>query len=253
MLWTLPSGARTRVTHLPTGAYSVESGIQSPSFRSPTSGPELDLVREYLATYLPPTPRGQRRSIFLEPKLESGYPDVVVVYWHPLVANQWKPERAQLTKGDLRILHFLSIGGPATVEQLKEYFPSRLQASLRRLAEAGVIWGTKNTWRARTLRRTFAIKRLIAIEAKIDEWRRGFRQATQNLWFASESYLLLASAPRDPTIFELAEELGIGVLDKGRAIPDALHPARHHPIPRSYASWLFNEWVWRAELHHHST
>src|SRR5437764_244404 len=78
------------------------------SFRTPTTGPESDLVLEYIDLQLPPAPRGQKRTVFVEPEIESGFPDVVAVYWHAATALRWSKIRAELTKVDIRIAHFLA-------------------------------------------------------------------------------------------------------------------------------------------------
>jgi hypothetical protein len=44
------------------------------NLRTATSGPEYELVLEYVAAHLPKAPRGQARTLFLEPEIESGFP-----------------------------------------------------------------------------------------------------------------------------------------------------------------------------------
>lgn len=216
-----------------------------PSLRTPTQGPELDLVHAYIAMHLPDAPRGQRRTVFLEPRLESGYPDVVVVHWHVGTAEQWQTSRRDLTKFDIRILHYLSTYGATTTEDLKARYYSPISPSLERLHDAGLVWRTTRSWRACSLNRIFAVRRIIAIEAKVHEWRKGMQQAAQNTWFASESYLLLGTLPRQSNLAEQATRWGVGVITKQHSITNSVISARPGRIPVSYASWLFNEWVWR--------
>lgn len=237
----------------PSMIYPLESrdrslGVHSPSFRTQTAGPELELVRDFIGRRLPPAPRGQRRSIFLEPRLESGFPDVVVVYWHPVTATIWPAARADLSKQELKLLHFLSSSGPISDGRMGELFGPKIAASLEKLLTAELLIRNARTWRARSLRCTYAVRRLIAIEAKMEEWRAGLRQAAQNVWFASESYLLLPSLPRAPELLEAADRFGVGIVTRDEALPRATRPAPRQSVPRSYASWLFNEWVWRAEI-----
>jgi hypothetical protein len=87
----------------------------------------------------------------------------------------------------------------------------------------------------------FAIRRIIAIEAKISEWRAALDQAFVNTWFTPESYILVPMIPKGAMLFDAAIQRGIGVLSKERP---CLVP-RKLGRPRSYASWLFNEWTWR--------
>jgi hypothetical protein len=96
-------------------------------------------------------------------------------------------------------------------------------------------------WRARSLSKTFAIRRIVAIEAKVNEWRAALDQAFVNTWFTPESYVLVPVIPRGADLLETALRQGVGVLSKERPNLEP-RPAMH---PTSYASWLFNEWSWR--------
>lgn len=218
------------------------------STRRPTRGPEYELVEMYLHSKLPPAPRGQARTIFVEPRISSGFPDIVVVYWHIATARNWSASRAGLTPTDLRVLHYLASVGAAEVSQLCAVFSRAALASLARLHSAALIWHTAERWRARTMERIFAVRRLVAIEAKVGEWRRGLSQALQNTWFASESYLLLARLPKRDCLAREACRLGIGLVTHDQGLDQAETVARRERLPKSYVSWLFNDWAWRASL-----
>ncbi len=112
-----------------------------------------------------------------------------------------------------------------------------------------MVRGTqRDLWSARPASKIFAVERLVAVEAKVGKWAEALKQAVLNTWFASESYLLL---PRmtNGELSKAASERGIGIWsqDKGPewlGLP-ALEEAN---LPRSYGSWLFNEWAWRRAL-----
>ncbi len=216
------------------------------TLRSPREGPEYDLVLEYIESHLPRAPRGQRLTVFLEPEIESGFPDVVAVYWHAAATQQWTTDRKRLTKIDVRVAHFLATMGAADLARLKTFFPANPKRSLERLLAAGVIRQSSLGWRLRSLRDVFAVRRLVAIEAKVSDWQEGLQQAFQNVWFASESYLLLPRLPRTPILLKEAARFGIGLRTQGQPLDSVELCPRLAQIPRSYASWLFNEWVWRA-------
>jgi hypothetical protein len=215
-------------------------------FRVPTQGPEYELVREYIKAQLPKEPRGQRLTVFLEPELESGFPDVVAVYWHVATVKQWLSARTQLTTLDVRLAHYFATFGESNLERLRPFFRKNISPALERLCEAEVVRKTKSGWRLRSLREVFAVRRLIAIEAKVDQWRAGLSQAFLNTWFASESYLLLSRLPKQSDLMEEARRLGVGVRTGNQDIDGGEISARRWNIPKSYASWLFNEWVWRV-------
>lgn len=216
------------------------------NLREPREGPEYDLVREYVSSYLPPPSRGHALTVFLEPEIESGFPDIVAVYTHIATTRRWSSARACLTKIDVRMAHFLATMGASDLIRLKRFFPNNPMPSLDRLLEAGVVRKASGMWRLKRLEDVFAVRRLVAIEAKVLDWQDGLQQAFQNVWFASESYLLLPRLPQAPLLLQEAGRFGIGLRVQGQPLDsDELCP-RLGAIPRSYASWLFNEWVWRA-------
>jgi hypothetical protein len=217
------------------------------SLRVPQDGPECSLVMEYMESFLPRPRRGHSLTVFIEPEIESGFPDVVAVYWHLRTAMRWPLARADLKRADFCVAHFLATAGPSDMGRLTTFFPATPGNSLERLHAAGVVRRAAGVWSLRPLRDVFAVRRLVAIEAKIANWQKGLDQATQNTWFASESYLLLPRVPRGSALLAEAARLGVGVRVRDQSL-DGPGPVRREDVPRSYASWLFNEWAWRAAL-----
>jgi len=224
---------------------------QSPwglSFRRRRLGPERELIDHFLNQNPITIPRGCRLTIFQEPRLESGFPDLVAVVWNEAIARAWSPARADLSPADIRLTHYLFHAGPCDDAQLRRLLLRNLTASIERLHSAGMIRSVGGRWSTRTRSRLFAARRIIAIEAKVGEWDAALRQAFLNTWFASESYVLVPRIPRTGRLLDEANLLGIGVwasAEKKARLPSSLR----NPLPCSYASWLFNEWAWRAELH----
>jgi hypothetical protein len=216
----------------------IKSGIL---FRKGRSGPEQDLVDWFLELKTVKLRKGERLTIFREPRLPSGFPDLVAVVWKESVMADWRTERRLITTSDLRLMHHLVTIGPVRQAQLKLIFGSETDRSLNRLARSEMVLLRGNLWQARPLSKTFAIKRIIAVEAKIREWRAALDQAFINTWFTPESYVLVPAIPKGASLLDTAMRQGIGVLSKEQ--PN-LWP---RPVmqPRSYASWLFNEWTWR--------
>ncbi len=238
----------------PLNIITAQTAHRYPSFRSAglslrasQDGPECALVLEYVKSYLPHPLRGHRLTVFLEPAIESGFPDIVAVYWHVRTAMRWPAARAELKTTDFCVAHFLATAGPADIDRLRRFFPANPMKSLERLMAAGVVRRTSSEWRLRPLREVFAVRRLVAIEAKVIDWQKGLVQAMQNTWFASESYLLLPRVPRGSVLLEEATRLGIGVRVRDQLL-DGPDRAQKEDVPRSYASWLFNEWAWKATM-----
>jgi hypothetical protein len=97
---------------------------------------------------------------------------------------------------------------------------------------------------SRPLATIFAATHIASIKAKIADWRAALEQAYLNSWFASDSCILLPRIPRNSDVLSDAEDLGIRVLVKETNDCD-IRPMNCSQA-RSYVSWLFNDWAWRA-------
>jgi len=212
-------------------------------FRRTCPGPELDLVESFLRAIPLHVPRGCRATVFREPRLESGFPDLVIVVWREEVTLDWRPEREFLGVHDLRLMHFLHHTRRATEEELVGWFGRRAIASVERLCDAEMIRLVGSSWTPCSLRRSFAASKIIAVEAKIGKWTEVLNQALLNTWFASKSYVLIPNTPSEQQL-AAARRLGIGVcsLDDHQVREVASESTR---LPRSYASWMLNDWAWR--------
>lgn len=207
-------------------------------------GPEQRLVDWFIDELPFKVPRNCRGTLFREPRLDSGFPDVVLVVWHPATMQLWSGARAKLRNGDLRLLQYLLDSGPTPETDLRRIIYGGLRSSLDRLQEADVIRWTGEHWAVRSVAKSFAVRNIIAIEAKVADWQRAARQAYLNTWFTAESYVLLPDADSDHPLHATAKALGIGVVSQTQGL--VRKPCSTESRPRSYAAWLFNEWVWRA-------
>ena len=66
------------------------------SFRRKRPGPELDLIESFLRAMPLHIPRGCQATVFREPQLESGFPDLVIVVWRVATTREWRPARIAL-------------------------------------------------------------------------------------------------------------------------------------------------------------
>jgi hypothetical protein len=215
------------------------------AFRQSRPGPEEGLV-DWLIGALPfEVPPTCRATVFREPRLDSGFPDLVIVVWHPATMQKWASARDKLTPADLRLLQYLVSNGPADEDDLRAVFSGRqLRAALDRLEEAILVRRFRSGWAARSIQKSFAVRNIIAVEAKVADWQRAAQQAYLNTWFTPESYVLLPDAAKGHPLRAAARKLGIGVVSKAQGL--VRRPRTDGALPRSYASWLFNEWAWRA-------
>ena len=207
-------------------------------------GPELELVESFLRVMPLHIPRGCRATVFREPRLESGYPDLIIVVWREEVTLNWRPERESLETQDLRLMHFLHHTRRSNKDELVEWFGRRATASIERLRTAAMIRPVGSSWVPCALRHCFAAAKIIAVEAKVARWAEVLNQALLNTWFASKSYVLVPNRPSGPQL-AAARRLGIGIcsLYDGEVREVA---SKSTPLPRSYASWMLDDWAWRS-------
>lgn len=212
-------------------------------------GPEADLVQSFVQVHLPAICPGKSRFTFIEPHVEQSRPDIVVVYWDSATARKWPQERRLLESMDLRLAHFLYLSGPLSEAEIRQVFPYRPTRLLERLDKAGIVARANDLWGLKRLADVFAVRRIVAFEAKISALSRALEQALRNTWFASESYVLTTSANPHPRIIEQAGSLGVGLWTRpSEAPPVPLVKAIPRQVPQSYASWLFNELMWKTSL-----
>jgi hypothetical protein len=213
------------------------------------TGPEADLVQRFVLTSLLELYQEGHRIVFIEPALETKRPDIVLVSWNPSIAARWPKERRLLKLMDLRLAQLLLLKGALPEEELQVHFPHTLKASLGRLDRAEIIDFAEGVWALRDLNDIFAVQQIVSVEAKISALSRALEQARFNTWFSSESYILTSVQSPRAQIVERAKSHGVGLW----SFPEGTHlepivGAREHPLPQSFASWVFNERVWKVSL-----
>lgn len=201
------------------------------------------MVERALVVGLNGLPMG-RQVLFREPELELAFPDLVVGVWKtnlPAIVA-----RPLLGPAQLRIVNHLNNSGRTGLDKLAAdlCLPARrLRGVLDELAAAGLIeHGRGGTVRAAPLSQSFWLKAIVAVEAKIHDWRGALDQAYRNTWFASHSYVMLPAVKLTPAVIAAAASLGIGVLSfEHDECKVACRPKRHN-LPVSYGAWMVNEW-----------
>ena len=215
------------------------------SFRAAQPGPERKLLEEFLGKFRIRVPAEHRVTLFREPRIESGYPDLVAVIWKFKTAEKWPSIRLQLVQADLRLLHLLVTMGALQKSEICKLFGAKSSDCLDRLEAAQMIRIRGRLVQPLPISRLYAVRHILAIEAKVQEWQGALEQASLNRWFATSSYILLPKVPRGSVVLAQAESMGVGVWSAADVSLDARSLASCAK-PVSYASWLFNEWAWRA-------
>jgi len=219
--------------------------------RNNTYGEEYALVGQFIDYYCSVFKRNNKKmqlAVFVEPRIDSGFPDVVFASYLPSILDNWSDKRERLDVSDLKVLSYLSGVGREKGEMIitKLGF-SEKQAinSLEKLMDAKLITYNVGGWQTRKLRDTFSITKLIAVEAKLSDVSGVVDQSYVNTRFASHSYALINSTnPASETKKRFAE-YGIGLYSRGTCFMRHVE-AKKYTLPSSYVSYQFNEWIGRA-------
>lgn len=220
--------------------------------RTATKGEEYDMVIRFVNVIKQKYDSLKTKSamIFVEPQIESGYPDIVIVEY-----RNWQQSemicrnRRQLNQTDLKILMQMQLSGYASVSKISEilgFDEKTVIRSSETLADTGLLYFSKQTGSMRkvSLKKWCPISRIISIEAKLDRWSEAISQADLNRWFATDSYVLLNKRSCSDNIANKCTQLGIGVLLDSGTINNPISSSHNH-YPVSYASLQFYEWLQR--------
>lgn len=223
--------------------------------RTATKGKEYALVEQFVDYYCDNFIRNNKKTqlaVFVEPRIESGFPDVVFASYLPSITDNWSEKREQLDIFDLKLLSHLCYATETVGSKLITTlgFPEKQTiSSLEKLMDAKLISYRQQSWRIRELRSIFSITKLIAVEAKINDINKVVEQTHLNTWFASHSYALTnSSRPQHETVRTFSK-YGLGLYCKGAQFRKIVE-AKQHALPSSYLSFQFNEWIGKTLAHH---
>lgn len=217
--------------------------------RTSTQGQELEMVNRYVDFLINKykTLKNKKAAIFIEPQLDTGYPDIVIVEFSSMPPLTWDKKRRNLTVKDMKILYFIQVGNGYKIKDICNmlgYSMYDVEKSVLRLDELGLIHISKNHNYVRNTKLTTycRISKIIAIEAKVDKWKEAIRQANNNIWFATESYVLMNKETCSSQIVDLCKSKGVGIILVNGTIKTELCSEKR-AFPVSYASLQFNEWI----------
>ena len=219
--------------------------------RRATIGPERYLVDSFLEKGIEGIGysfRAKHMAVFVEPRIDSGFPDIVIAVYRPEYFSHWTKAREELSCTELKLLSYLYSVKGANSDQIRELLslqPSSILHSTELLSDAGLIVRDteRRIWSPRPIKETFGLEHLVAIEAKVCNSQNVLDQAALNCRFASESYALTSVNPSNG-FSHRAKLAGIGVVSasKRQTFRRFVKP-RSFPLPSCYVSWQFNEWI----------
>lgn len=222
--------------------------------RTATKGEEYDLVMDYVR-FLKKKYEGlkcKNVAIFVEPQIESGYPDLVIIEYYNSPTQYLKESREKITHSDLKILMEIQLHNSISLRELSRllgYSLVEIEKSISLLKTCGLVHLSpkSNYVRKVSIRKWCRISRIIAVEAKIDKWADALFQAQKNLWFATDSYILINKNSCSDYMRNKCKDEGIGIVLSNGSFHTFLRSS-HATFPLSYASLQFNEWIQRLLL-----
>ena len=201
--------------------------------RPSTQGDELDLVEDFIEYYIHNFLKSNKTNnlaIFVEPKVASGFPDIVFASYSPKILENWSEQRENLETNDLKVLSQLLMTKGSTGSELI----TRLKMP------------EKDTIQA--IEKIYNIKKLISVEAKMTDIKKVAEQSLINTWFASQSYALTSTSNPQSSTIKKFERQGTGLYCKKRSFRKIVE-AKKLASPSSYQSLQFNEWIGRTVAH----
>lgn len=219
--------------------------------RKVTHGKELDLVKQFIdykkEAYIPSD--NSNMAIFIEPKVNNSYPDIVFVEYNPNNFENWNSTRNELLSSDLKILYHIyvskKIDATSIVSQLGVSWKETM-LSIEKLYDSNLISRKNQGWYIRN-KKSISLKRIEAVEAKLEKLDAVFQQALINKNFASESYVLSVRNNRlSQNKMNLFNKFGIGVYVQDNEGFQVLRKSEESSIPVGFNSIYFNEWIGRV-------
>ncbi|MCU6703034.1 helix-turn-helix domain-containing protein [Muriventricola aceti] len=113
--------------------------------RTCTQGEEFTMVNSYIESLVRKYSRFKNKhaAIFIEPQIDTGYPDVVVVEYYASILPEPNEVRKKITATDLKILYYIHCKKYLTLQELSQklaYTPEEVRRSVHRLANANLIY-----------------------------------------------------------------------------------------------------------------
>lgn len=219
--------------------------------RNATIGEEYKMIEQFIDYYCSKFVRDNKKhrlAVFIEPRIDSGFPDVVFASYRPSILENWSYERAKIDVSDLKLLSFLCYTPNATSDVIISKLglsERQTSKSLEKLLDAKLVLHRNSFWRVCNSHDLFSITKLVAVEAKIDNVNKVFEQSFLNTWFASHSYALTNTIHPHNSTVQSFSKCGIGLYCRGKQFKKIIN-ARQYTLPSSYLSLQFNEWIGRT-------
>jgi hypothetical protein len=195
------------------------------------------MLMRFVRHSLPAPCINERLAVFIEPRLETGCPDAVALYWKALEEVDLDTV-SRLRPSDDRLLHLIWLEGTIPLSRFEDRWGTRASLRVRELVSLGLVRSDDSM--LSIPEQALVVSRLIAVEAKMAGPSGALGQAAKNMWFASESYALLPALPTARSLCERYKSCGVGIVMPQEQIEAASIPAKAVSLPQSHVSWRFN-------------
>ena len=173
----------------------------------------------------------------------------MIVEYNSKPSLKWNELRNSLNTTDIKILFYIQTHGQCKLHNLRDTlgFPMEtIYKTVQKLNNCGLVYvhSKQESVSHVALESYCRINKIISIEAKIDKWNEAIRQAGNNIWFSTESYVLMNKGSCSDSIRAACREQGVGIILINGTVKTVLRSNRRK-FPVSYASLQFNEWILR--------
>ncbi len=210
---------------------------------------EVTALLESESSKVPKVLRSKNQMVLKEVNLGYGIADIVLTEY---IATDEKRNKF-LNPLEIKLLDIINRNSGITIERI---------VSKTRLTKRKVRTGISSLENSRFVRIVegqmtpltdyiSTVKKTIAIEAKLHNWKRALNQAYRYKWFSNKSFVCLPSNTVKPAFnnIELFKKMGVGLIEvcKDKGIKILYNPKSTRPLSKEM-SILLNEYV-LSELH----
>lgn len=215
-----------------------------------TPGEEYDMVREFIdyRKSLFKEKENKKLAVFIETKVNNNYPDIMFVEFNPSVYQNWENKRNELNVNDLKVLDYIIKHRNVTSQKIASHLflsYKDLLFSLENLYDSNLIERIDRTWKKSSIP-FIGVRKIEAVEAKINNWDVVMQQAVLNRLFASQSSVLYKrkSLPNEQ-ILEKLQNLGLGAYIYDNTNFSKCVSPQTNRFPCDYNSLYINEFIGR--------
>lgn len=246
--WCAARNMKNKELNIPERITVVCSSIPEIRYyaRSFTLGSEQKMVNSFLQRTFHIISKSNSKykvMVFLEPRLDSGYPDIVVIWYDRKAIN--KRRKYCLTAQHYKVLYEINKHNSIKVTKLAEllgYEEKNILPIIETLEGEGLVLTKPFSVCRVPYKEYYCIKKIVSYEAKLDKWSIAVEQALHNTRFSNESYILMNKDSCSSAMIERCSSLGIGIILFNGDAHCELKASKTNK-PGSYVNFVINDWV----------